>query len=417
MQKLILATLLFSSIAHAFEVEQQAVVRVESGKARIQTVVLTDLISDKAFDGEHFMVVKGKGKCTVGADKKEVCVDEPVSFDSDEATLLKASTTYFHLTKAREYFQNHLKSEYVKSMEKVVIRIEHTNQFSELGHFANNNLDPQYNNALTIPAGKGLASRNITPWGLEIWFRPVKRVNINDLNVNGLQAQEFKMLLKGFRDQIHMQSLSRFLSSTATYLISSSAGASSPFAVENLVRTAGSSLVMEAGYMFIDPITKFTSRKWYWLDTAMIPEIIYHEYAHAALSDYLVLSHSTAIIEGMADFFAGQIAKSPTLAKKIKQYNTFNGKNAKRKQDYQIEFEMSDYANTDFVFGLLWEMKNILGEEKGESFMFNLRKNLNTNSTIRTGLIEGILKTCKEDCADPFNDKIHILKALNLRGI
>lgn len=423
MQKLILATLLFSSFAHALEVEHKAVVRVESGKARIETVTLMDLVSDRAFDGEHFMVVKGKGKCSIippqkeGEKEKEVCVDEPVSFDADEATLLRASTTYYHLTKARDYFQNHLKSDYVKSMEKVVIRIEHQNQFSELGHFANNNLEPQFNNALTVPAGKGLASRNVTPWGLEIWFRPVKRVNLNDLQVNNLQAKEFKALLSGFRNQIHMQSLSRFLSSSVTFLTQASSGASSPFSLDSLIRTAGSSLVMEAGYIFIDPITKATSRQWYWLDTAMIPEIIYHEYAHAALSDYLVLSHSTAIIEGMADFFAGQIAKSPTLAKKIKKYNTFNGKDAKRKKDYQIEFELGEYANTDFVFGLLWEMKNILGEEKGESFMFDLRKNLNTNSSIRNGLVEGLIKTCKEECSDPFNDRIRILKALNLRGI
>jgi hypothetical protein len=130
-----------------------------------------------------------------------------------------------------------------------------------------------------------------------------------------------------------------------------------------------------------------------------------------------VLSHSTAIIEGMADFFAGQIANSPTLAKHIKKYNTFNGKNAKRKQDYQIEFELGEYANTDFVFGLLWELKNILGADKGESFMFDLRKNLTTNSSIRNGLVEGIIKTCEEECDQPFNDRIRILKALNLRSI
>jgi hypothetical protein len=174
---------------------------------------------------------------------------------------------------------------------------------------------------------------------------------------------------------------------------------------------------MEFGYQFIDPITKATSRKWYWLDTAMIPEIIYHEYAHAALSDNLVLSHSTAIIEGMADFFAGQIAGSPKLAKHIKKYNTFNGKNAKRKQDYVIQFEMSEYANTDFVFGLLWQIKNILGEEKGEAFMFDLPKRLTTNSTIRGQLIDGILKTCDAICDHPFIDKVRILKELNIKGI
>jgi hypothetical protein len=153
------------------------------------------------------------------------------------------------------------------------------------------------------------------------------------------------------------------------------------------------------------------------LETALVPEIIYHEYAHAALSDHLVLSHSSAIIEGMADFFAGQIAKSPKLAKHIKKYNTFNGKNAKKKQDYMIQFEMGEYANTDFVFGLLWELKSIIGQEKGEAFMYELRKSLTTNSSIRGELVEGIITTCEKVCTSPFIDKLNILKALNLRGI
>jgi hypothetical protein len=49
--------------------------------------------------------------------------------------------------------------------------------------------------------------------------------------------------------------------------------------------------------------------------------------------------------------------------------------------------------------------------------MFDLRKRLTTNSTIRGELIDGILQTCDSVCDQPFIDKIRILKALNLRGI
>lgn len=152
--------------------------------------------------------------------------------------------------------------------------------------------------------------------------------------------------MSGFRKQIHMQSLQRFL---AEAIIATTRDG---FAIttDSVIRTVGASVIMEAGYHFIDPLTRLFTRKWYWLDTALVPEVIYHEYAHAALSDYLVLSHSTAIIEGMADFFAGQIAHSPELAKNIKKYNTYNGKNALKKKDYMIQFESTDYANTDFVF-------------------------------------------------------------------
>ena len=214
-----------------------------------------------------------------------------------------------------------------------------------------------------------------------------------------------------------MQSLQRFLATLVGSAVNQNMNVSSTFNVDNLIRTAGSSVIMEFGYQFFDPISRATARKWYWLDTALVPEIIYHEYSHAALSDHLELTHSTAIIEGMADFFAGQIAESPKLATHIKKYNTFNGKNAKRNQEYMLQFEMTDYANTDFVCGVLWELKNILGELEGEAFMFHLRQKLTTNSSIRGELIEGLIKTCDEVCKSPFNDKLKILKALNARGL
>jgi len=400
---ILIIALIFAANAFAQARTFKAVVRTENNRATEEMIELENLISDTSFDGEHFKIVKGKS-------------DEAIKFDAEEDLVFRAATAYHHLTVARNYFINKVKSEYVSKSEKMVIRIEHTNQFSELGHFAHDNLDPQFNNALTVPAGKGLASRGVKPWGSEIWFRPKKKIHISELNTNNLANQEFKVLMRGFRNQIHMQSLQRFLAGAVGALVSGSTR-SNPLSVDNVIRTVGSSLIMEFGYQFIDPISKATARKWYWLDTALIPEIIYHEYAHAALSDHLVLSHSTAIIEGMADFFAGQIAGSPKLAKHIKKHNTFNGKNAKKKQDYVVQFEMTEYANTDFVFGLLWEIKNILGEEKGEAFMFDLRKRLTTNSTIRGQLIDGILKTCDSVCEQPFVDKIRILKALNLRGI
>lgn len=398
---LISALLFISTLAQAKVF--RAVVRTENNQAKEQMVVLQDLVSETSFEGMHFKIVKGKS-------------NEAIKFDADEALVFRAATTYYHLTKARNYFINHVRSEFVPKYGQMIIRLEHTNQFSELGHFAHDNLDPQFNNALTVPGGKGLTSRGVVPWETEIWFRPQKKIHIDDLKTNNLANQEFKGLMKGFRNQIHMQSLQKFLMGAAQVIINGQTQAN-PLSIDNLMRTAGSSLIMEFGYQFIDPISKATSRKWYWLDTALIPEIIYHEYAHAALADRLVLSHSTAIIEGMADFFAGQIAGSPKLAKHIKKYNTFNGKNADRAQSYMIQFEMGEYANTDFVFGMLWEIKNILGEEKGEKFMFNLTNKITTNSSIRNELVEGILKTCDEMCDQPFIDKMRILKALNLRGI
>lgn len=395
-------TLLVSNLtlAQSLDRRMEVVTRTEDNKPIVDEVVLTDLVSSEKFEGKYFKIVQGKS-------------DEAIEFNDSVELTLRAATTYYHLTRARQYFVEKVKSDYVANLPQMVIRIELTNQFSELGHFAHDNLTPQFNNALTIPAGEGLASKGIKPWGMEIWFRPKKRVHLRDIQTNDLVNQEFHVLMTRFRNQIHMQSLTRFLAQLAIAATSSS----DVLTTDALIRTAGSSIIMEAGYQFYEPISKFFSRKWYWLDSALVPEIIYHEYAHVALSDHLELSHSTATIEGMADFFAGQIANSPKLAKKIKKYNTFNGKDATRKQEYMLQFESTAYANTDFVFGMLWELKNILGSEKGEEFMFELRKKITTNSSVRVDLIEGILSTCEDVCETPFLDKLRILKALNLRGL
>ncbi|MGE3610000.1 MAG: hypothetical protein AB7I27_10475 [Bacteriovoracaceae bacterium] len=402
---ILLSTFIISTnlLADSFQIKQRALIRNKSGNAVLSEVVLQDLLSQEKFEGEHFKIVKGKS-------------DEAIAFSADEDLRLRAATAYYHLTIARNYWIQKIKSSYVESLPQLTIRIDHFNQFNELGHFANDNYEVQYNNALTIPAGVGLERKGVKPWNIEIWFRPAKKIHISEIKVNGVVSRQYKMLLKEFRDQIHMQSFQMFLSQLI--LSTTKDGANlDPFSADSLMRTVGSSVLIEFGYQAFEPINKLFSRKWYWLDTAMIPEIIYHEYSHVALSDSLKLTHSTPIIEGMADFFAGEIAHSPLLALHIKKYNTYNGKNATRKQEYTLQFESGEYANTDFVFGLLWDMKRILGDDKADNFIFTLRKKLTTNSSIRDELIEGLLQTCEEQCENPFVDKIRILKGLNSKGL
>lgn len=382
------------SLAQVFQVVE----RSEKNKQVFKKVKLTNLLSDNSFDGKYFKVVRGKSS-------------EAISFDADEDLVLKAATTYHHLSKARDYFVNVLDSEYVRKLDKVVIRLELTNQFSELGHFAHDNLDPQFNNALTIPAGQGMSSRQIEPWGHEIWFRPSKRVHLLSLDIKN-QDHEFESLAKRFRDQVHMQSFQRFLSQ----LILTWTNDNYVLDTQSALRTVGATLFLELAYRSQDTVNYLFTRKWYWLDSALVPEIIYHEYAHVALSDHLELTHSTPIIEGMADYFAGKIARSPTLAKKIKKFNTFNGKDATKNSQYRMQFETNDWANTDFVFGLLWQVGDVVGENK-DQFMYQLREEISTDSTIRGQLVEGILSTCRSSCDDPFNKRIQLLKLLHQKKL
>jgi hypothetical protein len=400
MKKLLLLGLVLMQSVFAYEYDTKVVVRDQRHRARTEVVTLEDLETTDSFDGKYFKIVVGKG-------------DEAVKFEDEERIVFKAATVYYHLTKARNYFVNRIGSAYVKSLPKMLIRIEHFNSFSPLARFTHDNYGPMYNNALTIPAGKGLARHGIKPWGMEIWFRPVKPIHISEITVHQDGAAQMKGMMKGVRKQIHMQSFSMLLAQGITAF--SKGGA--PLSVSNFLRTGGASLMIEAFYQFSDPLSKLFQRRWYEMDSALIPEVIHHEYSHAALSDFLELERSTAVIEGMADFFAGQIGSTKTLAKKIKKYSTYAGKKAKDDKQYQLLYEHKDYANSDFVFGILNQLKDIIGPSTGAPFIFYLRRNITTNSMIRNEFIEGILKTCEQRCQNPAIDKLKILKMLNERKI
>lgn len=404
MKAMLLALGLVSSAALAqatFTVETPVVVRDASFEARLYRRPLVNLLGRDRIEGVHFKVVNGKS-------------ETPVSFSDDPEIVLRAATAYYHLSLARDFFVRTLNSEYVASMPQLVIRVNLTNQYNDLGHFAHDNNEPQYNNALTVPAGEGLAGRGIRPWGTEIWFRPQKRTHIRDLNVRDPGIGSWGALISQFREQTRMTTLQRFMGQAVQSATNENAPA---IGWDSVLRTGGTVLMLELVAANAEPLSRLFSRKIYWLDTALVPEIIYHEYAHVALSDKLLLSHSTAVIEGMADFFAGRIANSAKLALDIGRYNTFNGKKATRSQMYQVEFETTDYANSDFVFGMLWDLRTVVGDERVNQFVYTLRNRLETSDTIRRQLIDGILQTCEEVCENPFVDKLRILRKYNARGI
>lgn len=323
MKAMLLALGLVSSAALAqatFTVETPVVVRDASFEARLYRRPLVNLLGRDRIEGVHFKVVNGKS-------------ETPVSFSDDPEIVMRAATAYYHLSLARDFFVRTLNSEYVASMPQLVIRVNLTNQYNDLGHFAHDNNEPQYNNALTVPAGEGLAGRGIRPWGTEIWFRPQKRTHIRDLNVRDPGIGSWGALISQFREQTRMTTLQRFMGQA----VQSATNENAPsIGWDSVLRTGGTVLMLELVAANAEPLSRLFSRKIYWLDTALVPEIIYHEYAHVALSDKLLLSHSTAVIEGMADFFAGRIANSAKLALDIGRYNTFNGKKATRSQMYQV---------------------------------------------------------------------------------
>ncbi len=395
MKACLILFLFLASTLHAEEIMKRAVVRDDNFKAMIQEVKLENLTSNESFEGKFFKIVKGKS-------------NEAVRFDDNEDMQLRAATTYYHLSKARDYFSHVAKSDFVRNLPQIIVRVELTNVFNEIGHFANDNLNPQFNNALTVPAGKGYPPKNIPPWGIEIWFRPSKEINIKDFQ-GSVDRPSVKGAIVDFRNQTHMTNFKQFMTTLLSGGIISDPG--------SVMRLVGSSLLMEAIYQSSDLAADFFSRKIYFLDSALVPEIIYHEFAHVALSSHMELSHSTPVNEGMADYFAGKIAKSKKLALKIKEYNLFNGKEVQKKQQYNLAFERGEYANADFVFGLLWNVGATVGEDIEIPFMKNLASKLTTNANIRDDLIQASLDSCKEICKKPSTDQLKLYTLFHKKNL
>ena len=187
----------FSPIYSA-EISKRAVVRDENFNAIIKDVTLLDLTKDNAYEGKYFKIVKGKDSSAI-------------RFDDNEDLQLKAATTYYHMNKARKFFSEIVKSKYVNELPQITIRLDLINVFNEIGHFANENLDPQFNNALTSPAGNGYEPKNIKPWGLEVWFRPSKLINLADFKGSVDYGGSVKGSLEAFRNQTHMSNLQNFI--------------------------------------------------------------------------------------------------------------------------------------------------------------------------------------------------------------
>tara|TARA_B100000925_G_scaffold8886_1_gene6349 strand:+ start:12266 stop:13468 length:1203 start_codon:yes stop_codon:yes gene_type:complete len=399
--KLTFILLILSLSFSSFSFETIAIVRTKKFKAKKRKVVLEDLISSTHFEGKYFKIVEAKSTTPISLSTK------------DKELHLKASSVYYHLTKARKYFVTRLNSEFVKKQKQMTIRLEIKNVFNELGHFANDNLDPQYNNALSIPQGSGYEPANIRPWGPEIWFRPKKIIKYKDLDKKP-KLGSFKAAFKQFRRQIHLPTLNRFLGDL--FIRKTYDNLTQSQKIDSLIRTAGASLVLETLIFNGNIIEWLFTRKKYWLDSALVPEIIYHEYTHQALADSININISSPVNEGLADYFAAKISGQEKLAEKIKRYNTFNGKNAKNKKLFKLEYETNGFANTDFVLGLLYGLEDIIGQDT-DRFLYELRTNVETSSSIREELTKSIINTFEKSKLYGPIKRLKILRYLHLKGI
>jgi hypothetical protein len=375
-----------------------------SNKIYYTKKVMPDLIEKNSFDGKYFKIVKGKS-------------NEAVSFDEqDKDILLKAANVYYHLSQARDFWVNQMDSQVAANFPKTTIRLDISNQFDDLGHFAHDNRTPQYNNALSVPAGETpswVPASKQDKWGKEIWFRPLKSIPTKELGPMGpnpltvsLSALE-RPLINYTQNQFNHRLMEEIF--YPAYVSRS--------IQQDVIRYAGTYAVMKIiiyGSKMADPL--FVD-KFYYLDTAMIPEIIYHEYAHLILSDNLEMSHSTSVNEGMADYFAAVLSKKRKIYAKVPRYSNSAPKDTQEKKKYSHWDESNRNATADFTLSVLWDVRETLGEEIGDKVVYEARKFLKTEtSTISDGLLRAILAACDVKCEMPRRDKYKLYKTFAHKG-
>ncbi|WP_408098834.1 hypothetical protein ACJVC5_07930 [Peredibacter sp. HCB2-198] len=365
---------------------------------------MPDLESNNSFDGKYFKIVKSKGK-------------EAVSFDEkDEKLLLKAANVYYHLNKARQYWVDQVKSEHAASLPKITIRLEIFNQFDELGHFANDNRAPQYNNALSVPAGETpswVPAEKQDKWEKEIWFRPMKSIPAKDLAPSG--PNPLTTSLNALERPLINYTANSFNQTLMEHMFYPTYAARPLH--EDVLRLVGTIAMTKAiiyASKYADPLFM---DKYYYLETAMIPEIVYHEYSHLVLSDHLQMSHSTPVNEGMADYFAAVMSDKRKVYAKVKGYSNSAPKDTQNKRPYSHWDESNRAATADFTLSVLWDVRETLGEEIGDKVVYAARTFLKTETaTVSDSLLRSILKACDLKCESPRKDKLKLYETFSKKG-
>lgn len=402
LNSLFLSILSFSALAFSateYCPKEFEVVEREKGDGwSLQKKTLPKLLCTNRFEGENFKIVYATE-------------DEAIAFDNPNPSLIKkAANVYYHLMIARQFWIEEIKSEYVSTLDQITVRIDITNAFSNVRHFKNAEQEKNYNNAWSIPEGQSPRfAREKLKWGKEIWFSPMKKIEArkaiksegNNPVHNGLEM--VKEPIYEYNKNALIYSGLGFIATPTIY--------SSTILESTIQRLATIAIIfgLTEATRYMD---KWFIEKWYYIDSALVPDIIYHEFSHIAMSDTMKTIHSVPVIEGMADYFAACITKRKHVYDKLKKISTNQYKDLESEQRYHPFLEGEWNATSDFTLSLLWlgklEFEKINEERKIKKMspiadfnqiVFEAHKKLSESSDIMNDLTGSLLDVCSEKCS------------------
>lgn len=379
--------------------EFEVLKREKGSRYKFEKVMLENLNCNGTFEGKYFKIVESTS-------------DLAISINADDELMRKAATTYHYLTSARNFWIEKVNSDYVKNLPQLTIRINMSRRFSKVRHFTK--IDSEINNAWTIPAGetpKFVPKSKKRKWGNEIWFSPKKTIDVTEL-IDNLGYNPVTSSLKLVEEPIVDMAQTNMVFDTMDLLIYPE------YADQTLEQIVMTNLVTIGTIKGVVYMSTFLDRLFvedeFYIDTALVPEIIFHEFNHIALSDQLNPTHSSAVIEGMADYFVASAFDKTNLYSRMDEILLSRSKNADNKKLYRPEYELPQYAREDFTLGVLWKVKEKIIEvnhkrmKQGRSELINpdtliyaSRVEINQHSQIGKGLTQALVNTCKRLCKNP----------------
>ena len=359
---------------------------------------IKNLKCNNTFEGRDFKIVVGTS-------------EDAVRYDEDPKLVERAGNVYYHLTKAKNFWLTNISSAYVSNLEKLTIRIEITNAYSRTRHFKNKNLEENYNNAWSTPAGQSprfVKEKKV--WGKEIWFSP-KKVIESSKEIKSTGTNPIHQSLELVKGPVWEYNKNGLIYNGLSVIADNDLLESSTF-LEGVARRLGTMAIIYTASEITKHMDSFFMNKYYYIDTAMIPEIIYHEFAHVALSDTMTPLHSVPVIEGLADYFAARINNPETLYDHIEGLSLNRTKDPTNKKLYHPYYELSFNSHSDYVLGLLWKGKenfekaNAKRVGKGRDILADYDKlvyqahfHLDEESDIIRDLTSALLGACNRVCS------------------
>jgi len=351
-KKLVAAFAFFTSLVQAADI-YTAVVRDQDMNLVTETISEEKLFlqSDSNDLFARFNIVKGTSETQI-----------PLR-DMAEEERLRVVTLNYHLNIARNYFEKKLKSQYISNMGPMTIRYDMAKIFSGTHHFTEE--DSKFNNAVTNKASNKYKNDKVAPWGIEIWFRPgvVRKEKMPKGTVMGsvdtsMSDELFMLGDTAINDVTKRVALGYDVKSFDSNHLAFQFGLI--FLMKKVVPK-----MMDFGFSNIAMDYK--------LDTAMLPEIIYHEYAHVAMSDFIPLTSSYVASEGMANYFASVILGKPSIGMKGADY-------VKNTKEYQFDKKLkyksaydhdSKLAHNSFTLSYLWKIRETIQREYQSAELFD----------------------------------------------